>query len=329
MALFIAVLVLGVIGQPLAADAQQAQKTPRIGMLLTFSPEDPSTRHVRDAFRQGLRELGYVEGQNILIEYRFAQGRTEQFPELVADLVRLKVDVIVASSTPAARAAKQATNTIPIVGTAMADPVGDGLVVSLARPGGNLTGLTFLGSELVPKRLELLKEVIAGLSRVAVLWQPGVFDRMMADMVKETEVASQTLGVQLQLQQARGPDEFNRAFSAMRRERAEALVVFPSPLLYSEYRRIVDLAARYRFPAIYYARAAVEAGGLMAYGASIPGLNRQAAIYVDKLLKGAKPADLPVEQPSKFELVINLKTAKALGLPIPQSVLIRADEVIQ
>ncbi len=327
---WIVTLALGLLAAPLAAEAQQAKTVHRIGILLTGAPELPLTRALFDAFRQGLRELGYVEGQNILIEERSAQGRIERFPDLVAELVRLKVNLIVAPNTPAARAAKEATKTIPIVVAVMADPVADGLVASLARPGGNVTGSTFLGPELVPKRLELLKEAVPGASRVAVLWHPRVYgERTMRDMLRETEVAAQTLGVQLQLLEARGPNDFDRAFSAMSRGRADALIVFPSSMFYVEHRRIVDLVAKNRLPAIYAFREAVEAGGLMAYGASIRDLYRRAATYVDKILKGAKPADLPVEQPTRFELAINMKTAKALGLTIPQSVVVRADHLIQ
>jgi ABC-type uncharacterized transport system substrate-binding protein len=315
---------------PLAAEAQQAAKVARIGYLVTGSLESPETRASLDAFRQGLRERGYVEGQNIVIEYRAADGRIERLPALATELARLKVDLIVANSTPGARAARQATTTIPIVAPNMGDPVGDGLVASLASPGGNITGSTFLGPELVPKRLDLLKEALPKLSRVAALWHPGAFDeRTMRDMVKRAEAAARTLGVQLQFVEARGPDEFDRAFSAMARERADAFIVFPSVMLFNERRRIVALAAQSRLPAMYQSREFVELGGLIGYGASIPDGTRRAATYVDKILKGAKPGDLPVEQPTKFELVINLKTAKALGLTIPQSLLGRADEIIQ
>jgi len=324
------ILALGIFAAPLAADAQRAGKVPRIGMLLTGSPEFPRSRAVRDAFLQGLRDLGYSEGQNIVIEYRWAEGRDERFPDLAAELVRLKVDVIVTWATPAALAAKQATTTIPIIAGVMADPVRDGLVASLARPGGNITGTTFLGPELVAKRLGLLKEAIPGVSRVAALWHPGVYSEpTMRGMLKETEVAARALGVQLQLVGVRDPTELDSAFSAMTRERAGSLIVLPSPMLFGEHRRIVGLAAKSRLPAMYQAREFVDAGGLMSYGANLYENYRQAATYVDKILKGAKPADLPVEQPTKFEFVINLKTAKALGLTIPQSILIRADEVIQ
>ncbi len=323
------VLTLSLILAPLAA-AQQAAKIARIGFLATGSLGSPETQATFDAFRQGLRERGYVEGQNILIEYRAADGKIERFPGLATELARLKVDVILAANTPAARAVQQATTTIPIVVPVIGDPVGDGLVASLARPGGNITGLTFLGPELVPKRLELLKQALPKVSRVAALWHRDAFsERTTRDMLKATEAAARTLGVQLQLVEVRGPNEFDRAFSTMISERADALIVFPSTMLFNERKRIVDLAAKHRLPSMSQAREFVELGGLIAYGASITDLFRRAATYVDKILKGAKPADLPVEQPTKFELVINLKTAKALSLTIPQSVLGRADQVIE
>jgi len=326
---FVGTLV-GVLAAPLAAGAQQPAKVARIGYLVTGSLESPETRISLDAFRQGLRERGYVEGQNIVIEYRAADGKIERLPGLAIELARLKVDLIVAGNTPMARAAQQATKTIPIVAGVMGDPVGDGLVATLARPGGNITGLTFLGPELMPKRLDLLKEALPRVSRVAALWHPGAFsERTTADMLKQTEAAARTLGVQLQLVGVRGSDEFDRAFSTMVNERADALIVFPSPMLFNERRRIVDLAAKRRLPAMYNAREFVALGGLIAYGASITDLIRRSATYVDKILKGAKPGDLPIEQPTKFELVINLKTAKALGLTIPQTLLQRADQVIE
>ena len=310
--------------------AQQAANAARIGYLATGSLEAPEMRAGLEAFRQGLRELGYVEGRNILIEYRAADGKIDRLPALATELVRLKVDLIVAGATPPARAAQQATTTIPVVAVAMGDPVRDGLVASLARPGANITGSTFLGPELVPKRLALLKEALPNVSRVAALWHPGAFgERTSQDMLKETEAAARTLGVQLQLVGVRRADEFDRAFAAMMNERAHALIVFPSPMLFGERRRIVALATKHRLPSMFNAREFVELGGLIGYGASITDLNRRAAIYIDKILKGAKPADLPVEQPTKFELVINLKTAKDLGITFPQAVLLRADEVIQ
>ena len=297
---------------------------------MTGSLESPETRALLDAFREGLRERGYVEGQNIVIEYRAADGKLERGPALATELARLKVDLIVVGNTPMARAAQQATKTIPIVASVMGDPAGDGLVASLARPGGNITGLTFLGPELVPKRLELLKEALPKVSRAAILWHPGAFsERTTQEMLKGAEGAARTRGMRLQLVSVRGSDEFAPAFSSMTKERAEALVVFPSPMLFNGRRRIVELATKGRLPSMFVAREYVELGGLISYGASIGDLSRRGATYVDRILKGAKPADLPVEQPAKFELIINLKTAKALGLTIPQSLLQRADEVIQ
>ncbi len=287
-------LALGILAVPLASDAQQPAKVARIGMLWT---ERPEARALLDVFRQGLREVGYVEGQNIVIEYRFAEGGVERYPAVAAELVRLNVDLILAPNTPAARAAKQATSTIPIVVALMGDPVGDGLVASLARPGGNITGTTFLGPELVAKRLQLLKEAVPGVSRVAVLWHPGAYgERTMSDIWKETEVAARALGVQLQLLEVRGPNDFDSAFSAMARERADALITLPSPMLFVEHRRIVDLAAKSRLPAMYQAREFVDAGGLMAYGANIPDLFRRAATYVDisKCVGRVKSSFVPV-----------------------------------
>jgi ABC-type uncharacterized transport system substrate-binding protein len=281
-------------------------------------------------FRQGLREHGYVEGQNVVIEFRTAEGKIERFPDLARELVRLKVDLIVAGTTPAARGARQATTTVPIVAFAMGDPVGDGLVDSLARPGGNITGLTFLGPQLVPKRLELLKELLPKVSRVAALLQPGAFaERTMNDMWKETEAAARTLGVQLQPVEARGPEQLEGAFSRMAAGRVDAILVFPSTMLFNERRRLVALAAKVRLPAMFNAREFVEIGGLIGYGASLADLIRRSGIFVDKILRGARPADLPVEQPTKFDLAINIKTARALGLTIPPMVLARADRVIE
>jgi ABC-type uncharacterized transport system substrate-binding protein len=314
---------------PLAARAQTA-KVARIGYLITGALESPETRMNRDAFRLGLTELGYIEGRNIVIEYRAADGKIERLPGLATELVGLKVDLIVALATPAGRAAQQATTTIPIVVTAMGDPVRDGLVASLARPGGNITGTTFLGPELVPKRLSFLRELLPTISRVAVLWHPGAFSEpTIREMLNEVAQAARTLGVQLQLVEVRSADEFDHAFTTMVGARAEALFQFPSTLLFNERRRIVDLAARHRLPAMFNAREFVQLGGLIAYGANLAELNRRAAAYVDKILKGAKPFDLPIEQPTKFELFINLKTAKALGLAVPDRLLVGADEVIE
>ena len=315
---------------PLAVQAQQPKKVPRIGYLTTGSLELPETRVALNAFRQGLRELGYFDGQNIVIEVRAADSKIERFPVLASELVGLKVDVIVASSSLSGRAAQQATTTIPIVVPVMGDPVADGLVANLARPGGNITGLTFLGPQLVPKRLALLKEALPSASQVAALWHPRAYgERTMNDMMKETEAAGLTLGLHLRFVAVQGPDELDRAFSTIAAERTDAVMVFPSPMLFTERRRIVDLAGKHRLPLIVMGKEFVELGGLMSYGADITDFIRRGATYVDKILKGAKPADLPVEQPTKFELFINLKTAKELGIEIPATLLARADEVIE
>jgi putative ABC transport system substrate-binding protein len=312
---------------PLAAEAQQAAKTTRLGYLAPNLVADP---HLREAFRQGLRDLGYVEGRNLVIEYRDAEGKPERLPALAAELVALQVDLIVAAYTPGAMAAKQATGTLPIVFAAVRDPVQSGLVTSLARPGGMITGTSGRAPELVGKCLEQLKQTIPGVRRVAVLWQPGAFgERTAKDMLKEADVAARALGVRPQFVEARSPADIDRAFSDMTRARADALTVLTGAMFITERRRLVDLAAKNRLPAVYAWREFVDAGGLMAYGPSLADLYRRAATYVDKILKGAKPAELPVEQPTRFQLVINLKTAKALGLTIPPSLLQRADEVIQ
>src|SRR6266545_1955449 len=283
---------------------------------------------VLEAFRQGLRELGWVEGQNIVIEYRSAEGHFDRLPDLAAELVRLKVDVIVAAPTPAVLAAKSATGTVPIVGVSLTGPVELGLIASLARPGGNVTGVSYsVGTDIFGKDLELLKEIVPKVRRVAVLSNPdGPAQPITIRNVKD---AARSLGLQLQLVEARGPGDFNGAFAAMARERVGALFVVTDPVFILHRARLVDLAAKNRLPSIFTQRADVEAGGLISYGPNFSDMYRRAAIYVDKILKGARPADLPVEQPTKFELVINLKTAKALGLTIPPSLLQRADEVIQ
>ncbi|TMK76167.1 MAG: ABC transporter substrate-binding protein [Actinobacteria bacterium] len=324
---FMAMLTGGIVAAPLTAEAQQAAKVARIGYLSGNLASGP---HLPEAFRQGLRELGYVEGRNVVIEYRDAEGKFERLPALAAELVALKVDVILAGGILSGRAAKRATRTIPIVFVA-ADPVGSGLVTSLARPGGNVTGLSFLAPELVGKCLEQLKQAVPGVNRVAALWQPGASggERTEKDILRGAEVAARALGMRPQFVEARGPADIDRAFSDMTRARAGALTVLTSVMFFSERRRLVDLAAKNRLPAVYPYREFADAGGLMSYGPNVGDLSRRAATYVDKILKGAKPADLPVEQPTKFELVINLKAAKALGLTIPQSVLGRADEVIQ
>jgi ABC-type uncharacterized transport system substrate-binding protein len=307
------------------AEAQQPKKIPTIGFLLPYSP-GPDSR--LEAFRQGLRDLGYIEGRNVTIEYRWADGRFDQLPELAADLIRLKVDVIVAAVTQASLAAKKATAIIPIVMVAVSDPVGSGLVASLARPGANITGTSSMTAEVVGKQLELLKETLPKISRVAALWNPAnpVFQ---AVQLRETKVAARALGVQLQILEARDADEIDRAFAAMAREGTRALVVLGDPVFISHRKRIADLAAKRRLPTVSGPKEHAEAGGLMAYGPSFPDMYRRAAYYVDRILKGTKPADLPVEQPTKFEFVINLKTAKQIGLTIPQKVLARADKVIR
>ena len=311
---------------PLAGAAQQPAKVPRIGYLSPLSPSSDSTRI--EAFRQGLRDFGYVEGQNIAIEYRYAEGKFNRLPDLAAELVRFKVDVIVVASTPGILAAKNATSTIPIVMALSADPVPTGLVSSLACPGGNITGLSLLSGELSGKRLELLKEVVPNLSRVAVLWDPVNPATLL--QLRETEAAAQVLGVQLQPLEVRGPNpDFERAFQDTAGGQAGALITLDDLLILIHRRKIVDFAAKKRLPAMYGFRELPDAGGLMSYTANRSHLFRRAATYVDKLLKGAKPADLPVEQPTRFEFVINMKTAKALGLTIPPSILIRADQVIQ
>jgi putative ABC transport system substrate-binding protein len=331
---FIEVIAGSLLALPLAAEAQQAGKMYRIGFLSPSSPSDPERlaspfgeRGVA-AFRQGLRDLGYVEGQNIAIEYRWAEGRFERLPDLAAELVRLKVDIIVSVVTQATLAAKNATGTIPIVLVAAGDPLGSGLVASLARPGGNVTGPSAMYADLAGKQLELLKGTVPKVSRVAVLWNPANAV-WQAQMLRQTEIAARALGLQVQLLEARGPDELEGAFAAMTRERASALLVQVDVIFALHARRIADLAAKRRVPAMYGSKEHVEAGGLMSYAPNALDLFRRAATYVDKILKGAKPADLPVEQPTKFDLVINLKTARALGLTIPPSVLGRADEVIQ
>jgi len=325
----VALLALVVAAAPIPVDAQQPGKVARIGWLAFGSSSlEPRSREMQGHFRQGLRELGWIEGQNLVIEYRYAEGRAERFPDLAAELVRLQVDVIVTSSgEPAILAAKRATTTIPIVMAISADPVGSGLVASLARPGGNVTGLSILAPEVAGKRLQLLKDAVPRVSRVAVLWNAAYPGKALE--LSETQSAARALGVKLHSVEVRGPNDFPSAFSEITKVRPDALITFSDPLTNSERRRIVDFAVRNRLPMISETRSFADTGGLMTYGASVADLVRRSAIYVDKILKGAKPADLPVEQPTKFELVVNLKTAKALGLTIPPSLLLRADQVIQ
>jgi putative ABC transport system substrate-binding protein len=326
---FLSVLA-GTAALPLIARAQPTPKIPRIGLMVNGSLEKPEARLAFDIVRQGFAELGYVEGKSISFEPRGTDGTIDQLPAVASELVGLKVDVIVALATPAGRAAQHVTSTIPIVVGSMGDPVQDGLVASLSRPGGNITGTTFLGPELVPKRLALLKELMPAMSEVAVLWHPGAFsEQTTSGMMKQVTDTAGGLGLKLQLVEVRRPDEFERASSDMAKGHADALFEFPSPMHFQERRRLVDLAAKHRLPAMYNAKEFVEVGGLIAYGASVPELNRRTAIYADKILKGAKPSDLPVEQPTKFELAINLKTARTLGLNAPSALLATADDLIE
>jgi|KBSSwiStaDraftv2_1062776.scaffolds.fasta_scaffold119069_2 putative ABC transport system substrate-binding protein len=319
---FLGTLAGGLLAAPLAVQAQQAAKTATIGILRSGSPPDVYV----EVFRQGLRELGYVENRSIAIDVRYARGDPDQLVALARELAQLKVDVLVASGLPAIVAAKHATSIIPIVVAAIGgDPVADGIVASLARPGGNITGLTIGPPELEGKRLDLLKEAVPGLSRVVAL----VNHDSAALKRRAVESAARKLGVTLQTQEVRELREFEGAFAAMHKGRLDALMVLSDSLFTNHRARIVDLAAKSRLPAVYDVRLFPESGGLMSYGPNIADLFRRAATYVDKILKGARPADLPIEQPTKFELVINLKTAKALGLTIPPSLLLRADEVIE
>jgi putative ABC transport system substrate-binding protein len=307
------------------AEAQQPGKVPRIGFLAVPSPSFFSTR--MNAFREGLYDLGHVEGKNIAIEYRYAGGNLDRLPALAAELVRLKVDVIVTSSAPGAVAAKNATGTIPVVFVTAGDPVGMGLVTSMARPGGNTTGLTTHAPELSGKRLELLKEVVPRITRVAVLWNPS--NPGFSEMLKEMQAASQAHALQLQSLEVRSLEDFEAAFDSLARGNSHAIIVVSDPFLNTHHKLILDVAVKHRLPAMYGGPEVVDAGGLMSYGPSFSDQYRRAATYVDKILRGTKPAELPVERPMKFELVINLKTAKQIGLTIPKSVLYRVDRVIK
>jgi len=321
---FLAVVAAGgVIAMPAVARAQQAGKVHRIGFLSLQSGLTSTT----DAFPQGLGELGYVEGRNLIIEYRWAAQKEERLPELAAELVRLKVEVIVTAAAPTIEAARRATSTIPIVMAAVADPVGSGLVTSLARPGGNVTGLTALSTELAGKRLQLVREVVPKATRVAVLAYHGTSATRL--FLEQMRAAAQQMGVQLVVQEVNEAGGLPGAFTTMQRERAQALIVQVTPFSADNAKRIVELAAQHRLSAMYDVRSFVDAGGLVSYGPSLPEMFHRAAFYVDRILKGAKPADLPIEQPTKFELVINMKAAKALALVIPPAILGRADEVIQ
>jgi putative tryptophan/tyrosine transport system substrate-binding protein len=322
---FLGSLAGGLLATPLAAEAQPAAKVPVVGML-DYGAPDAARLAWWKALREALQELGYVEGRSIAFEARWAEGRIDRLPALAAELVRLQVNVIVTGGGEAARAAKQATATIPIVMASGADPVQLGLIANLAHPGGNVTGVTSLSSELIAKRLQLLRELLPKVSRVAVLSDETPNSKMS---VRDTEAGARILNIEIYSVGARDQNQLDRAVSSARRERAGALMVIASPSMFIERRRIGDLALKYRLPTAVGGREYAEAGGLFSYAVSYPGLFRRAAVYVDKILKGAKPADLPVEQPTQVELVINLKTAKALGLTIPQSLLRRADEIIQ
>jgi len=325
MGLRIAALIVMLTGCGAAAEAQQSGKVPRVGFLAAASPSLISAR--MEAFRQGLKERGYIEGKNIALEYRWAEGKLDRLPHLAAELVRLKVDVIVTAGPAATRPAKEATTTIPIVMAFDSDPVGSGLVASLARPGGNITGLSILAPEISGKQLELLKETVPGLSRVAILGDPN--EPGNAQALRETERAAKALGLQIKHLNVQGAKDFETAFQAAKKGGADGILVLISPAATFHRAQIADLAAKSRLPAIHVNLELVEAGGLIGYGASITDSFRRAATFVDKILKGAKPADLPVEQPTKFELVINLRAAKQIGLTIPPNVLARATRVIE
>jgi putative tryptophan/tyrosine transport system substrate-binding protein len=320
------VLLIGLLVAPLATEAQQSGRVYRVGYLST--PTRESVEHGLAAFLRTLRELGWIEGQNLIIEYRWAEGNVERLPALAAELVRHKVDVIVAPAGSAALAAKNATSSIPIVMIFASDPVEMGLVASLRRPGGNITGTTFTpGPEIFGKQLQILKEAVPHASRVAVLSNPA--DPSFALQVRQVEATARSLGIRLQHVEARGPEEFDGAFAAMARERADALLVTGTSTFLAHRTRLAELAVKGRLPTMHSFRESVEAGGLMAYAVNMADFVGRSAVYVDKILKGAKPADLPIEQPTKFELIVNLKAAKALGITVPQALVLRADEVIQ
>lgn len=321
---FITLIGSAAVVWPFTARAQQTRNVSRIGYLGTSSPS--LEMHVLDAFRQKLRELGHVEGENVAIEYRWAEGQDERLPELAAELVRLKPDVIVTRGTPGTLAAKQATSTIPIIFASVGDPVNAGLVASYARPEGNATGFTFTGPELEGKRLQILKEAVPGLSRVAALWNPV---SMGGEFYRQTQIAATALSMTLQPVEVRRIDDLEQAFATIGETRAHALIVLADPFLLSKRKQIVAFAANRRLPAMYPYREYVDAGGLSSYAPSSIDRLQRTAVYVDKILRGAKPIDLPVEAPTKFELIFNNKTAKKLGLPVPATLLARADEVIE
>jgi putative ABC transport system substrate-binding protein len=314
-----------VLAMPAAAQVQRQAKMPRIGLLFTGESSPPSSNV--EAFRKGLRDLGYVEGENIALEFRYAEGKLERLPQLASELVRLPVNVIVTATAPAISAARDATSTIPIVFAISGSPEVSGFVQSLARPGGNITGLSIVAADLSAKRLELLKEIAGNASRIAVLWNPDIGD--MRSRMQEVQAATKRLKVEVQSLEVRAPDDFARAFVRLSQQRADALFVMADPLTLFHRNNIVERAAALRLPAIYETRDFADAGGLMSYGPDIAENYRRAAVYVNKILKGEKTRDIPVEAPTKFELVVNLRTAKAIGVAIPQSIMLRADKVIQ
>ena len=323
--LVIITLALGILAAPLPVDAQQKANIYRIGFLGNSTAALEA--NLVGPFRDGLRDLGYVEGRNVVIEYRWAEGKYERFPALIAELIALKVHVIVTAGTPATLAVKKATTSVPLVMIAVGDPVGTGIIATLARPGGNITGLTSISPELDGKRLELLREVVPKISHIAVLWNPASPLQVVAE--RGTQAAARVLGMKVLSLGVRTPEELENAFAVIARERPGALLVLADRLFLHHRARIMDFAAQNRLPGVHAYRELVEVGGLMSFGPSYEGMHRRAAYFVDRILKGAKPADLPVEAPTTFELVINLKTTKALGLTIPQSVFLRATEVIQ
>ena len=324
---FLLTSLAGALAAPRVVEAQQVGHLPRVGYISPGSSSDPVRLRRLEAFREGLRELGYVEGRNIVLDARWAEGQYARYPALVGDLVRLKASVIVTVGGAGAKAAKQGTSTIPIVMSAVIDPVETGLVPSLARPGSNLTGTSIMSPDLIGKQFELLRAMVPKASRMTLLWNPGNPTHALA--IRNVKVAAQSLEVQLQLLEAWDPQEIDRAFVAMTRAQASAVLILPDAMFTSHRRQIAELALQRRLPSIYGVTEYAQAGGLMVYSTNLVDLERRAATFVDKILRGAKPGDLPIEQPSRFELIINLKTAKALGLTIPPSLLVRADQVIE
>src|SRR5262245_3225526 len=321
-------VILCVLLVSLASCAHQPPKVARVGWMSIATPSAPALNY--DVFRQGMRDLGYVEGKNLILEPRYSGGKNELLPELIADLERVGVDVIVAGPFGALAVAKQTPTRTPLVLTPSADPVVAGIVQDLARPGGNVTGITEMAPELTPKRLEMLKAIVPTLSRVAILWQPGTLSEdAFKQMLKDTQATARPLGIQLQVVEAKEVADFDRAFAAMVKERAEAVIVLVNPMFNVQRRHIIERADKHRLPAIYEWKEFVQSGGLLSYGADVQDIYRRAAGYVDKILKGARPADLPVEGPIRFDVSVNLKTAKALGLTIPQSILSQAMETLQ